>query len=61
MAKGKKGVANIQKGDRGTKLISQPGFTHSKQPQGKSIGAAPSKSECGYGRSSHHADFFKNK
>lgn len=35
---GKK-VANIETSDRGSKLISEAGFTHAKQPQGKSIEA----------------------
>ena len=64
MAKKTKSVAFIPTKDRGSKLLHKPGFTHESQPKGKGIGAGEgttSKPDCGYVRSAHHADHFKNR
>lgn len=56
MAKKSKSVAFIPTTNRGSKLEGKgPASGNHKQPQGKSIGAA-TKSECGYGRSSHMSE-----
>lgn len=64
MAKRRKSVGYIPTSDRGSKLLHKAGFTHEKQPKGKSIGAGEgvtNKPDCGYVRSAHHHDHFKNR